>query len=314
MSRAAAAFAAAALLSNAPAEAHESHRHRAAIPSRSGIAAADEAQLRHDFAAARSELDRLLAADPRDLEARLMSANLRLLAGEFDGARADCQRVLETGALYVGTICLASTQTGRNSVQRGRAMIAALGDHGEAANELQVWRLLTEADLASRAGDDDAARALLERAHALDPAHEEALTQLASQLLDAGEPQRALVLASAPGASPSRLVVRLRAAIALGDPRAAKWHHELDEVLAADRRRGIPPHLREEAELALYVDGDYAAALALARQNFATQRDTRDLRLLAAAAKAQGDRAAIAELRGWMAETGFEDRVALTVP
>ena len=73
MSRAAAAFAAAALLSNAPAEAHESHRHRAAIPSRSGIAAADEAQSRHDFAAARSELDRLLAADPRDLEARLMS-------------------------------------------------------------------------------------------------------------------------------------------------------------------------------------------------------------------------------------------------
>ena len=127
MSRAAAAFAAAALLSNAPAEAHESHRHRAAIPSRSGIAAADEAQSRHDFAAARSELDRLLAADPRDLEARLMSANLRLLAGEFDGARADYQRVLETGALYVGTICLASTQTGRNSVQRGRAMIAALG-------------------------------------------------------------------------------------------------------------------------------------------------------------------------------------------
>jgi Tfp pilus assembly protein PilF len=309
---AAAALAAAALSWAGSTVAHESQRHRSTAPVRAGIAAADAAQSRHDFAAARAELDRLLAAEPGDLEARLMSANLRLLAGDYAAARADCRYVIEAGALLAGTVCLASAQTGPGSVGRARAMIAAPGeydDHDEATGELMLWRLLTMADLSSRAGDAKAALAFLERAHAIDPGHEEARTQLAERVLAGGNMERALSLASAPGASPSRLVVRLRAALALGDPRADAWRRELEGMLASDRRRGLPPHLREEGELALHVDGNAESALTFARLNFVTQKDTRDLRLLAASASASSDAHALASLRAWMVETGFEDRV-----
>ena len=94
---------------------------------------------------------------------------------------------------------------------------------------------------------------------------------------------------------------------ALGDPRAASWGAELAETFAAERRRGVPPHYREEGQVALYVLRDAAVALELARQNFVTQKDTRDLRLLADAALASGDAAAVESVRQWLAATGFED-------
>jgi hypothetical protein len=305
---AAAALAAVAAVHAGDAAAHESHRHRTEAPSRAAIAAADAAQSRHDFAAAAAALDRLLAADPRDLEARLMRANLRLLAGEFEESRRDCRAAFAAGGLYPGTVCLAAAQTGPGSVARARGMLAALGDADTGDIELRRWRLLTEADLAARAGDARAAAGLLERAHALDPAHEEARTLLAELRLDLGDPARALELTLAPEPSPARRVVRLRAALALGDARAADWRRELVVALESDRRRGIAPHLREEGQVALYLDRDAAGALQLAQQNFATQKDTRDLRLLAEAAAAAGDEPAFGRIREWLSLTGFEDR------
>jgi Tfp pilus assembly protein PilF len=304
---AAAALAAVAVLSAEDAGAHESHRHRSETAARAGIAAADEAQSRHDFATAGAALDRLLAADPRDLEARLMRANLRLLAGELEASRSDCRAAVASGALHAGTVCLAAAQTGPGSVARARAMLAALGDDHDAGVELRRWRLLTEADLATRADDARQSAERLQRAYALDPAHEEARTQLAERLLEQGDAGRALELAIAPGPSVARLVVRLRAAHAIGDARAAAWRRELDDRLDADRGQGTPPHLREEAQIALYLDDDAAAALDLAQQNFATQKDTRDLRLLAHAAVAAGDPAALEPVLDWMTRSGFED-------
>ncbi len=307
--RAAAVVAAAAWLHGGFAVGHESYRQRSAALERPGIAAADEAQSRHDFAGARRQLDRLLAANPRDLEARLMSANLFLLAGDFERARNDCRLVIEIGALQAGTVCLASALTGPGSLDRGRRMIAALGDVTDGDVELARWRLLTEADLALRAGDFTAGLALHERAHALDTSHEEARTRLAGLLLERGEVARAYALAQAPDPSVARLVLRLRAAKVLGDLSAVASLGELVEMLDDDRSRGLPPHLREEAQLALYVEHDPAAALRLARLNFETQRDTPDLRMLAEAAVKAGDAPALEAVRAWMQRSGFEDRV-----
>ena len=57
------------------------------MPVAIDLIAAELAQQRHEFDAARRSLDRVLAAQPRQLEARLMRANIGLLTGEFDAAR-----------------------------------------------------------------------------------------------------------------------------------------------------------------------------------------------------------------------------------
>ena len=273
------------------------------------VAAADLAQQRHEFASAQQLLNRAIDADPKDGGARLQRANVALLLGEFDAARRDCLAVLQGGATFPGTVCLASTMTGPGSLQRARQLLAPFDDAGAAATDAARWLLLTESDLALRDGDAQAAQQYLARAHALDPDHEETRARLAEILIEQGDAANALTLARGSTVSAALLVRRIRAASGIDTAEAASARRELDTLLAVGRRRGTTPHLREEGELALYVDRDPARALVLARQNFALQKDTPDVRLLLGAALAAGDKPTLAELRRWLASTGFEDHV-----
>jgi tetratricopeptide (TPR) repeat protein len=279
-------------------------------PARLLVAAADVAQQRHDFAVARGFLDRALTADSGNVGARLQRANIALLLGDFSAARADCRAVLMAGNTLAGTTCLASAATGPGSVARARNLLAALDRRGGAPAELARWQLLTAADLASRDGDPDSALQLLTRAHTLDPAHEETRARLAALFVDRGDEKAALALAAGENVSAALLVVRLRAASRIDPGIAVAARRELDALLEVGRLRGTSAHLREAGELALRADRDPGRALAFARENFAIQKDTPDLRLFVDAAVAAQDRASIRYLRDWMAATGFEDRVA----
>jgi len=276
----------------------------------SDLTEAELAQRRHEFQKARQILSRALDSEPRHAEARLKRANVNLLMGDLEAARADCLGVLQAGVALPGTICLASAMTGPGSLERARRLLASLDAAGSAPATVTRWRLMTEADLALRAGDDDAALAHLERANALDPANEEARTRFAELLHAKGHHARALEVAGSSGASLARLVIGLRAAEDISDPRATHYRLKIDELLDVLRRRGEQRHERERAQLALYVDGDAKRALDLARQNFAIQKDTPDLRLLIDAAIAAGDRDSLRSVRAWLTEMGFEDYIA----
>jgi hypothetical protein len=282
---------------------------RTDAPSRLLVAAADLAQQRHEFSEAHRLLDRAVAAQPTNLSARLSRANLALLTGRFAAARDDCRAVLAAGATLPGTICHAAAMTGPGSLGRARRLLAAIDD-GRVPAPLASWLLLTQADLALRDDDSSAAVRLLQRARALDPAHEETRARLAGALLERGEPVRALALTRGEDAALVLLVARLRAATSIDDGVAATARRDVDAWLDIGRRRASTAHLREEGELALHVDGDAGRALALARRNFGLQKDTPDLRLLIDAAIAADDRAMLAYLRRWLEATGFEDRVA----
>ena len=272
--------------------------------------AADLAQQRHEFTRSRQLLDRSLAADPRHAGARLMRANLGLLAGDFDAARADCLAVMRSDAVP-GTICLASALTGPGSLDRARALLASLDRPEPGSTAISRWRLMTQADLALRAGDDVAAVQYFERALALDPAHEEIRVQLAETLIARGDAARAFALVKGADMSAALLVARIRAASRIDQTAAAAARRQFEDLLTIGQRRGTESHLREEGKLALHVDGDAIHALELARRNFAAQKDTPDLRLLVDAAIAAQDPQALAIARSWLASTGFEDRVVL---
>jgi tetratricopeptide (TPR) repeat protein len=278
-------------------------------PPRLLVASADLAQQRHDFARARGLLDAALAREPRNAGALLARANVSLLLGEHAAARRDCTSAMQAGAGPAATVCLASSLTGPGSAARARRLLESLEAATRAAPAIAEWRLLTLADAERRDGDLGAAVRTLSRARALAPAREETRALLADALLASGEPAAALSLTEGSDASVAFLVTRIRAASATGTARASGARRAFDDLLDVGCRRGGAPHLRELGELALYVDGDAGRALALARRNFAAQKDTPDLRLYADAAIAAGDRDAVESLRRWLAETGFEDRV-----
>jgi hypothetical protein len=111
-----------------------------------------------------------------------------------------------------------------------------------------------------------------------------------------------------PAPSIGLLARRARAQQLLRDPALEDTRSQINALVTLAARRGDPPHLREEALVALDVDHDAARALELAKANFATQRETIDIRLLSRAARATGDTATLRSVAQWIRETGYEDR------
>jgi hypothetical protein len=82
----------------------------------------------------------------------------------------------------------------------------------------------------------------------------------------------------------------------------------LQDRYAAARARGDTTHRAEEARFELRLRGDAAAALRLAQENYAVQREPRDARVLLESAVAAGQRAAAKPAIDWLQRSGFEDR------
>jgi hypothetical protein len=170
------------------------------------------------------------------------------------------------------------------------------------------WALWLRADFADRRGDARAAEAFLRDAMAATPANEGVRSALCDLLIARGALREALAVVDLPAPSTGLLARRARAQQLLRDPALSTTRSQLNDLVSLASRRGEIPHLREEALFALEVDHDADRALDLAKQNFATQRETIDVRLLVRAAHAKGDSEALHLVARWMRETGFEDR------
>ena len=103
------------------------------------------------------------------------------------------------------------------------------------------------------------------------------------------------------------LLLRLAlAAKALNDPALKGWENELAARFDAAKQRGDTVHQKEESRFALGVQGQAARALVLAGQNFATQREPADVRILLEAALAAKQPAAAQPALRWLAESGHD--------
>jgi tetratricopeptide (TPR) repeat protein len=294
---------------------------------------ADILQNRHDFSGALRLLDAAVERDPRDAGARVMRASVKMVQGRFGEARGDCAAVLASGESAVGTICLAQVLGGTGRLAQGEALLkTVLERNGDARSaqapgrdsvlpagasmpertlsaQVRGWALWLQADLADRRGDLRAAEVLLREALRAEPSNEGIRSTLSDLLVERGALREALAVLDLPAPSTGLLVRRAHIQKRLGDTSLGATRAQIDDLLMLARRRGEPPHLREEALLALDVDDDAPRALQLAKENFATQRETIDARLVVRAARAAGDRDAIAEVMRWMRDTGFQDQM-----
>jgi predicted Zn-dependent protease len=284
---------------------------RPTIPATLLTLEADVLQQRHEFVPAIRLLDRAIAQDPRAAHAHLMRANVHIVTGEFDRARPDCGWLLGSGEQWAGSVCLAQVLGSTGQLERARALLERLtgGDAAGPSVDVLAWTLAVRADLDMRAGALAEAQTALTRAVALAPTSDYVRLALADVLIARGCLTDAV---SVLGAARPSVGALLRRAIALARAQDSQMEGslaELRERLAVSAQRGERTHLREEARLALEFANDRRAALALARDNFAVQRETEDVRLLARAASNARDTAALASLEAWIRRTHYEDAV-----
>jgi tetratricopeptide (TPR) repeat protein len=296
------------------------------------LAQADILQNRHDFSGALQLLDRAIALEPRDASARLMRASVKMVGGRAAEARADCASVLASGESTTGTICLSQVLGATGGLDRAQALLRALVSREDAPAALpdgaamrptaasawnagpsrvdasvRAWALWLLADFSDRSGDSRAAENQLRAALAAAPQNEGIRSALSDLLLSRGAYRDALAIVDLPAPSIGLLARRARAQQLLHDPALDDTCSQIQDLITLASRRGDPPHLREEALIALDVDHDPARALDLAKANFETQRETIDIRLLVRAATARADSATLRSVAKWIHETGYED-------
>jgi hypothetical protein len=265
-------------------------------------------QHQHDFDAALADLDRVLARSPGHAQARLTRATIHRVRGDLDASLQDCVQMAAVAPGFAAILCRLAVVAQRQPDVAAAELDALAPASARQPQALYAWYQAERAAAALRRGDNLTAETALRDGLARAGWDLGLRTTLADLLLDqqrAAEVPALLADAADSDALRLRLLLAQRA-LGQTEP-AAALAATLVEAHAALQRRGDPPHRREQALMALHVDGDAVRALELARANWRDQRELADARLLLAAALAAADAGAIAGLRAWCAQLGVRD-------
>lgn len=265
-------------------------------------------QGRHEFAAARATLERALQANPAQVQGWLTLATLERVAARYEAAEAACRNVARYGATLYATACLLETRSLQGQHDAARSGLTALWQQaaGDATQRAWIGSLLAESE--ERAGRDDAADAAYRRSLADAPDGYTALAY-ADQLLRRNRASAALEVLRHQPDSDAVLLRRAQALRLMGDAAWQPLARDLEARFAAivARGEGLDAHARERALLALWLQGQPAAAWKEARTNLALQKEPLDWWLALQTSEQSGDAAAHQAVRQALLQTGLQD-------
>ena len=264
-------------------------------------------QYRHDFAGALQDFSDVLIADPTDAGAHAWRAAIFLVQARYDDASRECEALLrlKRKVLHGGCAGLQLAYSGHLS-NADQALRTALASATEPDHRL--WLLTRLAEVATWQGHTTQAERSFRDALRLGRDDVYLLAAWSDFLLDQG---RAPEVAQLLGAweSTDGLLLRLAEAQALLKlPAAAANTRNLADRFAAAKLRGDTTHQAEEARFQLRLMRQPLVAVALAADNYRTQKEPRDARVLLEAALAANDAHAAQPVRAWLATSEFQDQ------
>lgn len=269
-------------------------------------------QFVHDFDTAAANLDRLVRRSPGNAQGWLTLATVRRVQGRYADSDLACAALagINAGpaALYARA-CQAENDSLRGGFDAARVSLNGMLGAARVTAATRNWLFTTLAESEARAGQPDLAEAAYKQAQA---AQGDAYTALsyADFLLDNERPKDAL--AQLQGQRRTDAVL-LRLAIAGLQSQAPQARADVAELrqrmaLANQRPEARTTHAREGAMFALWIDKAPRRALDLARENVKHQREPLDLLVLARAAAASHDDAALREVAALTRSMGLRDK------
>ncbi|NRR31248.1 hypothetical protein HSX11_13760 [Oxalobacteraceae bacterium] len=266
-------------------------------------------QTTHHFDAALSDLAAVVAAEPNNVQAWLTQATVLTVQGDYPRATASCARVSNLAAPLVAIGCIANVAAATGRLAKAEALLATTLARSDADPELQTWSLTLLAEMAGHRGDAATAQARYLRALKLAPRDSYLLGAYADFLLDQNRPAEVLTLLKGMDRIDALLLRRALALRRLPGMQAelASADAELQARFQAAALRGDSVHQREQARHALHVRADARAALKLAQQNWAVQKESADLRIYLEAALQARDPAAAKPAIEWAERHAVED-------
>ncbi len=269
-------------------------------------------QSTHHFGPALQDLDAVIAQQPQNAQAWLTRATVLTVQGDYAQATAACARLSTLTTQLVTVTCLASiaSVTGR-AASSERLLDLTLQRSAGAAPELDSWAATLLAEMAARRGENAIAEARYKTALARQPRDSYLLGAYADFLLDQRRPQDVVKLLQDQQRIDALLLRYALALQALPGQQTAflAAKAELAARFNAAMQRGDTVHQREQARFALFLQQDIAAAVQLAQQNWAIQKEVPDMRIVLEAALAARNDGAAQPVLAWIAANGVEDTV-----
>jgi hypothetical protein len=263
----------------------------------------------HQFDAARTDLEQVVAREPANAQAWLTLATVAHVTGDIVMARTSCNNLRGLAEAPVHAACVAAIDGATGQAKSGAALIAKTLQTSRGINrELRGWIYTLQAELYERAGQTVSAEKFYRQALALDKRDAYATAAFADFLLDQRRANEVLKLIPADTDSD---ILLLRRVLAAHDLKLADARTMADKLAArydAARARSDQLHLREEARFVLHVRGRPAEALKLATQNWQVQKEPADLRVLLEAAIATKQRTDANIALAWLDNTRLEGR------
>ena len=244
-------------------------------------------QHQHEFKPALTDLQQALARDPRNVQAWLTRSTVELVVGDPRAARDSCTRLAELSSALIAKTCLASADAMLGQASAAyETLLNELGRSRNPAPGIEAWSRSVLAEIAETLGKDAQAERLYREALAVVPGDAYTRAAFADFLLDRGRAKEVLDFVSEDSPADPILLRAVLAADRAGDPRAERLIAQMTQRFYASRARGDKVHLREEARFELHVRRNVQRALELAAENWRTQKELADARILMEAALA----------------------------
>jgi Tfp pilus assembly protein PilF len=265
-------------------------------------------QYQHDFSAALASLAKASELDPKAVDPVAWRAAIHMVQARYGEAAKACERVAALAdALYaLGCRAYARAQSGQLAAAYDE-LSRALAGARDVPPALALWQRTRLAEWAQRLQRPDEAERHLRAALALGITDQYLLGAYADFLIQRGRPKEAVELLAGWERSDILLLRLALAGRASQDAKSQAWVAQMRERLADAARRGDSLHEQEAARFALDVENDPVAALALAKSNYAKQKEPRDAAILMRAALAAKQPQAAQPAVTWMRESGHED-------
>ncbi|SDP48173.1 hypothetical protein SAMN05216303_104425 [Rhodoferax sp. OV413] len=264
-------------------------------------------QGRHEFQAARSVLQAALQRDPGHAQGWLNLAALERLSGQYPRALRACEAVARAGQNFYAQACQLETQSLQGQTGAARKGLLALRAQTQDAGQ-RSWLDSLLAESEERAGHDAAALAAYQSSLQEEPDLYTSIA-LADLLLRTGKAADALAVLQPLPQTDAVLLRQAAAMRRLDNPGWKPLRSTLREWNGELARRGddLSLHGREQALVALWLDDDAPAALAIARRNLGLQREPIDWWVALQSARQAKDSAALQQLQTEMQATGLVD-------
>ena len=265
-------------------------------------------QFRHDFPAAYADLDKVLARDPHNVQARVLRAIIEIVQARYEVARTDCRALneLTSDLIVIGCEAMIDGLTGKAASAYGTLNTAFAKAKNLPADQ-QLWVLTRLAELSQRLGKTVVTEAHFKQAIALGITDTFLLAAYSDFLLDQNRPAEVVALLKDKTRSDGLLLRLVFAERSLNLPSAKEREAILAARYLAAQLRGDTVHQQEEARFSLQVQGNPKKALALAQENWKVQLEPRDARIFLEAALALKDPESAQPVLQWLDSSKIED-------